>query len=117
MKTSGGISNRVENESQISNSLSGLLAIAEDYPDLKASANFIDLQNNLDEIEEDIQNARNLYNSYIRRFNTLVESFPASFIARRFDFQKIGYFSLELAKQRELPDVQFSASRVSKKKI
>jgi len=112
---SDGISNRAKEESQISNSLHGLLALAENYPDLKASANFIDLQNNLDEVEEDIQNARNQFNNYIRRFNTLVESFPATFIARKFGFEKQNYFALDLATQRELPKVKFSESRGSKK--
>ena len=112
---STGISTRVEKESQISKSLRGLLALAEAYPDLKASANFIDLQNSLDEIEEDIQKARNRYNSFVGRFNTLVESFPATFIAAKFGFEKQNYFALDLATQRELPEVDFSTSRASKK--
>jgi LemA protein len=110
-----GISTRVEKESQISKSLRGLLALAEAYPDLKASANFTDLQNSLDEIEEDIQKARNQYNSFVGRFNTLVESFPATFIAGKFGFEKQNYFALDLATQRELPEVDFSAPRGSKK--
>jgi LemA protein len=112
---STGISNRIEEESQISKSLRGLLALAEAYPDLKASANFLELQNSLNEIEEDIQKARNRYNSYVGRFNTLVESFPAKFIARKCGFEKQNYFTLDLATQRELPEVDFSASRGSKK--
>jgi LemA protein len=112
---STGISTRVEKESQISKSLRGLLALAEAYPDLKASANFIDLQNSLDEIEEDIQKARNRYNSFVGRFNTLVESFPATFIAKKFGFEKQNYFALDLATQRELPEVDFSEARGSKK--
>jgi len=113
--SSTGISNRVEEESQISKSLRGLLALAEAYPDLKASANFLELQNSLNEIEEDIQKARNQYNSYVGRFNTIVESFPATFIARKFEFEKQNYFALDLATQRELPEVEFSASRGSMK--
>jgi len=112
---STGISNRIEEESQISKSLRGILALAEAYPDLKASANFLDLQNSLNEIEEDIQKARNQYNSYVGRFNTLIESFPAKLIARKFGFEKQNYFALDLATQRELQEVDFSASRGSKK--
>jgi LemA protein len=112
---STGISHRIEEESQISKSLRGLIALAEAYPDLKASTNFIDLQNSLDEIEEDIQKARNRYNSVVGRFNTLVESFPATFMAEKFGFAKQNYFTLDLATQRELPEVQFSASRDSMK--
>lgn len=105
---SNAVSNRIMEESQISESLRGLLALAQAYPDLKSSTNFLDLQNNLDEIEEDIQRARNRYNNYIGRYNTLVESFPAIYIAKRFGFTKQNYFSLDLATQRELPEVDFS---------
>lgn len=112
---SSGIDNRVEEESRISKSLSGLLALAEAFPDLKASTNFIALQNSLDEIEEDIQKARNLYNRYVGRFNTLVESFPANVIARKFGFKKQSYFSLDLATQREMPEVAFSGSTFGKR--
>ncbi|HPA14361.1 MAG TPA: LemA family protein [Desulfobacterales bacterium] len=109
------IADRSQEESRISKSLRGLLALAQAYPELKASANFIDLQNSLNETEEDIQKARNRYNSFVGRFNTLVESFPAVFIARRCGFEKRTYFTLDLATQRELPEVEFSASGVSKK--
>jgi LemA protein len=102
---------RAEEETQITQSLTGLLALAEAYPDLKASANFSALQNTLDEIEEDIQKARIRYNSYVGKLNTLVESFPAAIIARKFGFEKQNYFTLDLATQRELPAVDFSTSR------
>jgi LemA protein len=111
---STGISNRVEEESQISKSLRGLLALAEAYPDLKASTNFLKLQNSLGEIEEDIQKARNRYNSTVGRFNTLIESFPAKYIARIYGFEKKNYFTLDLAIQRELPEVDFSTPPASK---
>jgi len=110
-----GMSHRIEEESQVSKSLRGLLALAQAYPDLKASANFLDLQNSLDEIEEDIQQARNLYNSNVGKFNTLVESFPATFIASKFGFEKKSYFSLDLATQREVPEVAFPATGGDKK--
>ena len=114
---SSGISNRVKEESQISKSLRGLIALGEAYPDLKASANFLDVQNSLSEIEEDIQKARNRYNSGVAKFNTLVESFPAKFIARKYEFERKKYFILDLATQRELPEVDFSKSPDSKKSI
>ena len=101
------VSNRVESESKITNSLSGLLAVAEAYPDLKASVNFLELQKNLADIEEDIQARRVSYNNIVGRLNTLVESFPANFIASRFGFEKRNYFTLDLATQRELPLVEF----------
>ena len=99
---------RLDEEQKITRDLGGLLALAEAYPDLKASANFLELQNSLNNIEKDIQQARNRYNSYISRFNTLVDSFPASLIARWFGFGKKTYLSLELATQREMPEVSFA---------
>ena len=99
---------RIDEEQKISRDLGGLLALAEAYPDLKDSANFLELQNSLANIERDIQQARNRYNSYISRYNTLVESFPASIMARWFGFEKKPYLALELATQREMPDVSFS---------
>ena len=108
MKGDGSVDERMVSESQVSNGLSNLLAVAEAYPDLKASVNFLELQKNLNEIEADIQAARNRYNGYVARLNTLVESFPASLIANKFGFTKQSYFSLDLATQRELPEVGFA---------
>ncbi len=102
------VDERMASESQVSNGLSSLLAVAEAYPDLKASVNFLELQKNLNEIEADIQAARNRYNGFVARLNTLVESFPASLIASKFGFSKQSYFSLDLATQRELPEVGFT---------
>ncbi len=104
---SGHRHERLEEESRISQSLGGLLALAEAYPDLKSSENFLDLQNSLDEIEREVQKARNRYNAYVGRYNVLVESFPANIIARKFGFQKQNYLALELATQREMPEVAF----------
>jgi LemA protein len=105
---SSAMSDRVEEENRISKSLQNIMALAEAYPDLKASTNFLDLQNNLNDIEEDLQNARNRYNRSVNQFNTLIESFPAFLVARKFGFTKRSYFSLDLATQRELPEVKFS---------
>ena len=107
MKGDDTVDSRLENESRITHSLSNLLAVAEAYPDLKASVNFLELQKNLAGIEEDIQAARVRYNDIVARLNTLVESFPSSLIAARFGFEKKEYFSLDLATQRELPTVHF----------
>ena len=58
-----------------------------------------------------MQQARNRYNGYIGRLNTLVESFPSSLIARKFGFEKQDYLALELATRREMPNVEFQVSR------
>ncbi len=98
---------RLHQEQEISRGLGGLLALAEAYPDLKASSNFLALQESLMQIEKDIQQARNRYNAYVSRFNTLVESFPANLMARKFGFRKMDYITLELATQREMPEISF----------
>ena len=84
-----------------------MLAVAENYPDLKASHNYLGLQQALNEIEQDIQQARRAYNAAVRKFNTQVESFPSNFMAGIFNFRSADYFSLELATQRELPKIDF----------
>lgn len=100
---------RMEEESRLSRSLHGLLAVAEGYPDLKASGNFLSLQHNLNEIEKEIQQTRNRHNIEVRKYNTLVESFPSFFLARKFGFTKKDYFTLELATQGDMLRVDFSA--------
>ena len=103
----GDVAQRAATESEISRSLNSLLAVAEQYPDLKASQNFLGLQNSLNEIEKEVQEARHRYNAAVRKFNTLVESFPSNLMAKMFNFKIYNYFTLELATQRELPDVDF----------
>jgi len=100
-------SSRLEKESKITRSIGGLLAVAEAYPELKASSNFLELQSSLDGIEKEIQQARNRYNAFVGRLNTLVESFPSAIIASIFHFEKQDYLSLELATGRDMPDVAF----------
>lgn len=81
-----------------------LLAIAEDYPDLKASANFLDLQNELSETEDKIEMARRFYNGAVRQLNTKVESIPSNLIAGPFGFRQAIYFEISEA-DYALPDV------------
>jgi len=101
------VAERGEKETEISQAIQNLLAVAEDYPDLKANQNFLDLQNNLDEIEEQIQQARRYYNGAVRDFNTLVESFPSNIIAKYFRFRNAEFFQIDLATHRTLPKVEF----------
>ena len=103
---STGIEERTREESAITQSLQGLLAVAEAYPDLKASHNFLALQHSLSEVENQIQQARTEFNSAVRNNNTLVQSFPSNIIAKIFHFENERYFSLELATERSLPKVE-----------
>jgi LemA protein len=70
-----------------------LIALAEDYPDLKSSENFLALQRELVEIEDHLQYARRFYNGAVRVFNTRIESVPDLIVARLFDFQPAEFFA------------------------
>ena len=99
---------RGEAESALSQPVGRLMAVAEDYPELKASENFRDLQAELSDTEDKIEMARRFYNGAVRELNTTVESFPANLIAGPFGFYQAEYFEIETA-QRALPDVDFGA--------
>jgi LemA protein len=92
-------------ESDLSGRLKTLLAVAENYPDLKASDSFLNLQQQLTEVEDQIQYARRYYNGAVRDYNTLIESFPANFAASAFGFRQEEFFEITLATERETPQV------------
>ena len=94
-------------ESSLSGSLMNLFAVAENYPELKANENFLDLQKQLQEIEDEIQMARRYYNGTVRNNNVLVESFPSNIIANSFHFGKFDFFEIEDLSVREVPKVEF----------
>jgi LemA protein len=96
---------RAKQETKLSRSLGRLFAIAEDYPDLKASEGFQQLHSSLVDIEDDLQYARRYYNGAARDNNNLVESFPSNIIAGMFKFQLSDFFEIELTSQRRAPDV------------
>jgi LemA protein len=95
---------RGQAESGLSRPVAKLIAVAEDYPELKASGNFLDLQKELAETEDKIEMARRFYNGAVRELNTLVESFPVNFIAGPFRFSARGYFEVEPA-NRAVPTI------------
>jgi LemA protein len=103
----GNINAQVEAENQLTGSLKSLFAVAENYPDLKANTNFIELQKTLGEVENDLSNARRYYNALVRDNNTAVESFPSNIIANNFNFEKYDFFEIEDDLERTLPKVQF----------
>jgi LemA protein len=94
-------------ENMLTQTLRQLFALAEAYPDLKANQNFLDLQGQLSEIEEQIQFSRRYYNGTARDMNILVQSFPSNIIANSFGFKVADYFEIELATERETPKVEF----------
>ncbi|NOR18681.1 MAG: LemA family protein [Xanthomonadales bacterium] len=99
------IAARAEQETQLSRSLGRLFALAEAYPDLKASDGFQQLHASLVDIEDQLQYARRYYNGAVRDNNNLVESFPSNLLANMFRFRQAGFFEIELVSQRSAPDV------------
>jgi LemA protein len=98
---------RAQAEGQLSQALRGLFALAESYPDLKATANFQALQTSLGEIEEAIQNARRYFNAVVRDLNTAIQEFPSNLVAGFFQFRPHTYFELDRAEDRQVPKVSF----------
>jgi len=91
----------------MSAALGRLFAIAEAYPDLKADANFRDLQDKLAMTEDELQLSRRYYNGAVRNLNTAVESFPGNVIANFFKFTKAEFFELGDEAARQVPKVEF----------
>ncbi len=99
------VSERASAESAMGAPLKRLLAVAEDYPDLRANENFLDLQNELSDTENKIEYARRFYNGAVRQMNTLVQSFPVNIFAGTFGFGTRDYF--EMNEPVALPGTDF----------
>jgi LemA protein len=93
-------------ENQLTGALKTLFAVAENYPELKASEEFTQLQGSLNEIEDAIQNARRYYNAVVRDLNTKIQSFPTNLIAGMFGFTQRQFFEAA-ATDREPVQVKF----------
>ena len=98
---------QAEQEGALSRALRQLFAVAESYPDLKASANFLDLQRQLAETEDRIAAGRRFYNANVRALNTRVESFPSALTAKLFGFKQAEYFTADDPQIRATPQVSF----------
>jgi LemA protein len=98
---------RAAAEGQLSQALGKLFAVAESYPDLKASANFIQFQTALQQTEDEIQLSRRYYNGTARDLNTAVESFPSNILAGAFHFEKVQFFEIDNPADRAVPQVKF----------
>ena len=96
-------------ETALGGALRGLLAVAEDYPDLKANENFQELQGELSSLEEAIQNSRRYYNAVVRDLNTACDEFPSNFVAQTFSITKKEYFELDDVVERSAPQVSFES--------
>jgi LemA protein len=94
-------------ENALSETLKSLFAVAENYPDLKASQNFLQLQDEISDTENKIQASRRFYNGNVRDFNTKIQVFPNNMIANTLGFKAFEFFEIENEKERENVQVKF----------
>jgi LemA protein len=103
--STGSPASQAQDENLLVGALKQLLAVAEAYPDLKASRNFLALQGQLTETEDRIQAARRFYNANVRDYNNRCEMFPTNLLARTFHFESAEFFEIESAVERQAPAV------------
>jgi len=101
------VAQRAATEQAITAAIGRVMAVAEAYPQLRASENFQSLQKDLSEIENEIQLARRYYNGAVRDYNVMTEQFPSNFIASSFGFSRAPFFQIEDAADRAVPKVAF----------
>ncbi len=103
----GSPEEQAQAENMLSSTLKTLFAVSENYPDLKANANFLELQRELSDTENKIQASRRFYNTNVRDYNTKVESVPTNIVAKLFKFMKEEFFELDSEEERAVPEVNF----------
>jgi LemA protein len=106
-QSAGTPEDAIQGDSMLTGALKSLFAIAENYPQLRANENFMNLQNQLRAVEEDIANSRKYYNGSVRMYNTKTEVFPSSIVAGMFKFERKPLYEVTDAAERENVKVQF----------
>ena len=101
------IAERAQTEAAITAAIGKVMAVAEAYPDLKASSNFQQLQGNLNNIEDQLQLARRYYNGTVRDYNVAIQQFPSSIVASSGGFTAQPFFQIDNAADRDVPKVSF----------
>jgi LemA protein len=104
--SANGLKEKGEAENVLSGTLKSLFALSENYPDLKASVNFLELQKELSDTENKIQASRRFYNGNVKDFNTRLEVFPSNIIAGTFNFKASDFFSIG-EEEKQTPKVNF----------
>lgn len=94
--------NKININEQLSQGISKLMAIAENYPELKASQNFVDLNQTLAKLEEDIANSRKYYNGAVRNMNNKVQLFPSNLVASMFGFKEWDMFEMDAEEKSDV---------------
>lgn len=97
-----------EQEIALTKSLDSILILVENYPDLKADKNFLELQKELSRIEDHIQKARRYYNGTVRNYNVLIEQFPSSIVAGITKHKKESFFDINNEIERHAPEINLS---------
>lgn len=98
---------KLQSENMLAGTLKSLFAVTENYPQLQANQNFMDLQNTLKSLEVEIANSRKYYNGSVKILNNKIEMFPSNLIAKWFKFEKKVLFEIEIKEERNAPKVQF----------
>ncbi|HAR92261.1 MAG TPA: hypothetical protein DCR28_04145 [Eubacterium sp.] len=101
------VEERMQDENQITGALRQIFALSENYPDLKANQNFLDLQGQLKSIEADIANSRKYYNGAVKEFNNACEQVPSNIVANMFHFERKPMFEVKEEAERENVKVEF----------
>jgi LemA protein len=104
-----GVADRAKAEGELSSVLTRLLAVAENYPDLKANQNFLALQEELTSTENKISFSRQFYNDSVLRYNNQTQMFPSNIVAGMTGFKSGEFFEVQTAEEREAPRVSFTA--------
>ena len=104
---------KIEDEQQITGALRQIFALAESYPDLKANSNFVDLQQQLKAIEEDIANSRKYYNGIVKKYNDKVMIIPSNLVAKICKFKTETMFTVDDAEERKNVKVSFESKKKS----
>ncbi|MFH1226179.1 MAG: LemA family protein [bacterium] len=102
-----GLKEKAEAENMLADTLKSLFAVAEGYPDLKATQNFLQLQDELSDTENKVQAARRFYNGNVRDFNTKLQTFPTNLIGSTLGFKAKEFFELAEKAEREAPQIKF----------
>ena len=104
---SSSVPDKSHKEGMLSGALKSIFAVAENYPDLKANQNFLKLQEELSEVEDDIQMARRYYNGAVKQFNTKIQTFPNLLVAQMLGYKAENFFELESDDERKVVEVKF----------
>lgn len=106
MNPNSSMNDKMEANNQLTNTMTHLFAVAENYPELKANTNFLNLQEELANTENKVSYSRSAYNSCVTNYNTAITMFPGNIFAKMFHFEKKEFIKIAEA-EREVPKVEF----------